>query len=75
MAITQVQFDQARDAISAMQEAIGKINEILIIADQAILQDKEGKALVSLTSVQKTKLLGEYDKAKIELNNALADLP
>lgn len=75
MAITQAQFDQARDAIRDMQEAIGKLNEILAIADRAILQDKEGKAIVSLTATQKTKLLAEYDKAKIELNTALTDLP
>ena len=75
MAITQAQFDQARDAIKAMQEAIGKISEVLAIASRAILQDKKGKAIVDLTATQKTQLLAEYDKAKTELQNAIAQLP
>ena len=75
MAITQAQFDQARDAIKAMQEAIGKISEVLAIASRAILQDKKGKAIVDLTATQKTQLLAEYDKAKTELQTAIAQLP
>ena len=75
MAITQAQFDQARDSIRDMQEAIGKLNEILTIIDRAVLKDKEGKVLVSLTSNQKTQLLAEYDKARTELSTAFGDLP
>ena len=75
MAITQAQFDQARDAIRAMREAIGKMSEVLVIADRAILQDKEGKAIVGLTTTQKFQLLAEYEKAKAELQTAIAQLP
>lgn len=75
MAITEAQFDQARDAIRDMQEAIGKLNEILVITSRAILQDKEGTSIVSLTSSQKTKLLAEYSSAKTELNDAVSQLP
>mgnify|MGYP001589555296 CR=1 FL=1 len=75
MAIDATKFDQARDAIRAMQETIGKMNEILIITDRAILQNKQGNPIVSLTANQKTQLLAEYDKAKTELQNAIIQIP
>ena len=75
MPITQTQFDQARDAIRDMQEALGKMSQVLAITAQAILKDKQGKVIVDLVSAQKTQLLVEYDKAKTELQTAIAKLP
>ncbi len=75
MAITQTQLNQAREAVRDMQKILSDLNEIISIADRAVLQDKEGNAIVSLTSNQKTKLLVEYEKTKIELTNAFAYLP
>ena len=75
MAITQAQFDQARDAIRDMQEALSELGEIIIIADRAILQDKEGNAKVSLTSTQKSQLLLEYNSIKTKLTTAFNELP
>ena len=75
MAITQAQFDQARDAIRDIQEALGEINEIITIADRAILQDKEGNPKVSLTGTQKSQLLSEYNSIKTKLVTAFKDLP
>ena len=75
MPITQTQFDQARDAIRDMQEALGKMSQVLAITDQAILKDKEGKVIVDLVSAQKTQLLAGYDKAKTEFQAAIAKLP
>ena len=75
MAITQAQFDQARDAIRDMQEALSELGEIIIIADRAILQDKEGNPKVSLTGSQKSQLLNEYNNIKTKLTTAFNDLP
>ncbi|KKN16873.1 hypothetical protein LCGC14_0971610 [marine sediment metagenome] len=75
MAITQAQFDQARDAIRDMQEALSELGEIIIIADRAVFQDKEGNAKVSLTGTQKSQLLSEYNSIKTKLVTAFKDLP
>ena len=73
--ITQAKFDQARDAIDAMQEILSEMGIIIATADRAILEDKEGNSKVSLTGSQKTQLLAEFDKAKTKLTTAYGELP
>ena len=73
--ITQTQLDQARDAVTATQEAASRLNEILVKVDEVILADSEGNPIVSLTSTQKSQLLAEYESAKTALTDALNQLP
>ena len=75
MAITKEKFDQARDAIDAIQEILSEMGIIIATADRAILEDKEGNSKVSLTGSQKTQLLAEFDKAKTKLTTAYGELP
>lgn len=75
MALTEAKLDQARDAVSAIQEAASRINEILVKVSEVILADDEGNPIVSLTADQKDKLKTEYGKAKTALNDAIIELP
>ena len=73
--ITKAKFDQARDAIDAMQEILSEMGIIIATADRAILEDKEGNSKVSLTGSQKAQLLSEFDNVKTKLVTAFNKLP
>lgn len=75
MALNLEKLEEAQEKLSKVQKVASRINEILVRVSEVILGDDEGNPIVSLTTDQKNSLKEEYGKAKIALDDAVAQLP